>query len=110
MLQINAFTPLTNIPHPLFPSSTLSTSLTYLPPPPFISAHHISTPPPLPLTLLMIYTYPIDPPPPAVSSPMNLFPIFPLNITTPPHNFLYIDNQQPDYLSCTSITLPEDEL
>ncbi len=33
-----------------------------------------------------------------------------LNVTTPPHNSLYINSQQPHFLLCTSITRPEGEL
>ncbi len=39
-----------------------------------------------PLALLMMYTYPLTAPPPG-SSPVNLFLIFHLNVTTPPPEF-----------------------
>ncbi len=82
-------------PPPLLsPSSTLSTSLTGLEsPPPHLNRHspityptlyHIPTPP-FHLALLMMYTYPLTPPPAAlVASPLDLFLISHLNVTSPP--------------------------
>ncbi len=56
-----------------------------------------------------LITLPLTTLPPPVSSPLNLFLIFHLNVTIPP-NSLYINNHQPHSLLCTSITPPEDEL
>ncbi len=49
-------------------------------------------------------------PPPPVSSAVNLFLISHLNVTSPPPKSPYLNNRQPHYLLCTSITPPEDEL
>ncbi len=82
MLQVNAFTALINMPRP---------SPRF--PPPLLFLPHLPTFYPLALHRHCPITY------------SALY-----HISMPPPNYLYINNQQPHSLLCTSITPPEDEL
>ncbi len=61
----------------------------------------------VPLALLMMYTYPIT----TTSFQSSEFvPDIQFKCRHSPPNSLYINNQQPHYLLCTSVTPPKDEL